>query len=280
MRIKVLTFILSILLAFVCGCSKKEKIEILPVPEVSCDFEMSVLKVGQADAIILHTETHTAIIDCGEKDDGDEVVEYLENKGVKTVDYLFITHFDKDHVGGASEVIKNVNVKKILVPDYKGEGDEYRKYLSAVEDTDAEPQIVTEMICFTMDDVLFEVYPPERKSYAEGDNDFSLALSITHGKNRFLFTGDAEEVRLREIMSQTEGTYDFLKVPHHGKYNNTTSKFIEKVKPEYAVITCSDKNPAEERTVTELESIGCDVYTTNYGDITVTSDGKNIMVNQ
>ena len=66
-----------------------------------------------------------------------------------------------------------------------------------------------------------------RNSYAEDDNDFSLCISVTHGENRFLFPDDAELVRLSEIMEQTDGTFDFLKVPHHRKYESNTKMFFE-----------------------------------------------------
>ena len=264
-----------------CACDEK-KSERPTVPEVTGEFDFSVLKVGQADAIILKTENHSVIIDCGESDDGGEVADYLSDNGIGKVDYLFITHFDKDHVGGVPEVLgSGVEVGRIITPKYEGTCDEYEHYAEYVEENGFEPEAITKDFSFTLDDVLFEVFAPQRSSYAEDDNDFSIAVDVTHGENTFLFTGDAESMRLSEIMEQTGYTkHAFLQVPHHGKYNHNSKKFFETVDPDYAVITCSDKNPAESQTLDALGLVCENVYLTSGGDISVKSDGKEITVSQ
>lgn len=276
--IKSITALTAALL--ICSCASGTVETPAEAPAVTGAFETNILKVGQADAIILRTSNHCAVIDCGEEDDGGEVVQFLADNGVTAVDKLFITHFDKDHVGGAAEVLESVPVGEIITPAYEGEGDEYEAYLAALEKHNITPTLLEDEMTFTLDDALFEVYPPLRKSYAEGDNDFSLAVSVTHGENRFLFTGDAEKQRLSEILNQCKGEYDFLKVPHHGRYNTYTKRFFETVKAKYAVITCSDKNPAEEQTVAALEAVGSEVYLTQNGDTKAVSDGTEITVTQ
>ncbi len=263
-----------------CSCAAGTVETPTEAPAVTGSFETNILKVGQADAIILRTSDHCAVIDCGEKDDGDEVVKFLADNGVTAIDKLFITHFDKDHVGGVPEVLDSVSVGEIVTPSYEGNNDEYEAYLTALEKHNITPTLLEDEMTFTLDDALFEVYPPLRKSYAEDDNEFSLAVSVTHGDNRFLFTGDAKKQRLSEILNQCKGEYDFLKVPHHGRYNTYTKRFFETVNPKYAVITCSDKNPAEEQTVAALESLGCGIYYTQNGDVTATSDGSEITITQ
>lgn len=275
---KFLTLIIAAITVFLCSC--QPAVQSPEIPAVIGDFKVSVLKVGQADAIILQTRQHCVVIDCGEKDDGDEVSEYLAENELSKIDYLFITHFDKDHVGGVPEVLDNVAVGELITPAYEGTNDEYYAYMDAIEKHNITPVSLTENMTFTLDDVLFEVYPPMRTSYAEDDNNFSLVISATHGDNRFLFAGDAKKVRLSEIMKQIDGDYDFLKVPHHGKYNSNTGKFFEFVKPEISVITCSRKNPEENETVAALESVGSSIYLTREGNVYAVSDGEKITVDQ
>ncbi len=69
-------------------------------------------------------------------------------------------------------------------------------------------------------------------------------------------------------------------MPHHGRYNELTPSFVEVISPRYAVITSSDKNIEDERTVHTLQTIGAEVYTTRNGDIEVTTDGKTINIKQ
>ena len=260
-----------------CSCGTEN---VKQAHEVTGEFKFSVLKAGQADAIIMQTENHCVIIDCGEKNDGDDSATYLADNGIENVDYLFITHFDKDHVGGVPKVLDGVSVEEIITPAYEGTNSEYAKYISAAKEHNITPTLLSEEMSVTLDDVLFEVYPPQKTTYAEGDNDFSLAVSVTHGGNRFLFAGDAEKERLSEIMNQVDGEFDFLKVPHHGRYNKNTDAFFKAVKPAYAAITDSEKNPADDKTVAVLESIGSGVYYTHNGDVNVASDGEKIIVNQ
>ena len=66
----------------------------------------------------------------------------------------------------------------------------------------------------------------------------------------FLFAGDIEKQRIADMLSQGRvQPCDFLKVPHHGVYNSKLEDYFSKVNMKYAVITCSDKNPAEQKTL-------------------------------
>lgn len=261
------------------GCQNKNDMTI-EVPAVTGSFDFTILKAGQADAIFMQTQNHNIILDFGEKDDGDELVELLQEKDISNVDYIFITHFDKDHVGGFPEVMDNVTASNIIVPNYEGNNDEYEEYLKTVSNKGLQITPLTKDTNFILDDVLFEVSVPKKQSYAEGDNDFSLVISVTHGENAFLFTGDAEADRLTEVLSEFGRQYDFLKVPHHGKANKNTKRFITTVKPTYSVICDSDKNPTEDETISILEFVESEIYSTRNGNISVLSDGKEIKIVQ
>ena len=261
------------------GCQNKNDMTI-EVPAVTGSFDFTVLKAGQADAIFMQTQNHNIILDCGEKDDGDELVELLQEKDISNVDYIFITHFDKDHVGGFPEVMDNVTASNIIVPNYEGNNDEYEEYLKTVSNKGLQITPLTKDTNFILDDVLLEVSVPKKQSYAEGDNDFSLVISVTHGENAFLFTGDAEADRLTEVLFEFGRQYDFLKVSHHGKANKNTKRFITTVKPTYSVICDSDKNPAEDETISILEFVKSEIYSTRNGNISVLSDGKEIKIVQ
>lgn len=292
-RQSILVCLLLLLSFALCGCQPtetpqteqtretKEIQETIALAEDADAFRIEILKIGKADAIILQTKAHCVLIDCGETEDGAEVCEYLEKEGINKIDYLFITHFDKDHVGGFPTVVESVPADKVVVPDYEGSNSEYEDYENTVAERQIAPVKLRETMTFTLDGTEFTVYPPQKDAYAESDNDFSLAVSVAHGENSFLFAGDAMADRLAEIMEQTgRSAYDFLKVPHHGRWNQNTQKFVETVKAPYAVITCSKKNPAEEKTVAALEKAGSQVYMTKDGDVSIVSDGKTIAVSQ
>ncbi len=270
--------VVLILILNLYGCQNKETS--ISVPDVTGQFEFTVLKAGQADAIIMKTGNHSVIIDLGEEDDGDEISEFLEENNITDIDYILITHYDKDHIGGFTEVMETVTAENILVPDYEGTSEEYKEFLNTAGEKKLTVTRLTEDTSFIIDDVLFEVSVPKKQFYKEGDNDYSLVISVTHGENTFLFAGDAEKERLSEVLSEFGKQYDFVKIPHHGKHNGNTKRFINTVKPQYAVITDSEKNPASDKTVSYLNTQGSEIYSTKDGDVSVISDGRKIFINQ
>ena len=85
---------------------------------------------------------------------------------------------------------------------------------------------------------------------------------------------------LDELMAEGDLAHDVLKVPHHGKRHDNNAAFFRAVSPRYAVITSSDDDPEKEETVHLLEEAGAAVLLTRLGDVTITSDGKNLTVTQ
>lgn len=273
--------IISALLVFLLnlfGCARggEPGEDTKALPPAGGELTITVLQAGQADAIVITTQNRCMVIDCGEKDDDDKILQYLKEKQIKNIDCLVITHFDKDHIGGAPKILSNVTAEKIFVPDYRGKSDEYDKFIKALDNNGLTQTVLTEDVTLVLDDVLFEIYPPQKSTYSTPDNDFSLVVSARHGDLSFLFAGDAEAERISEITAQLEGPFDFLKIPHHGRYGTKTAELVEFARPSIAVITDSDKNPADERTLAALEDIGCKAYCTKDGTVTVKSDGANL----
>ena len=81
---------------------------------------ITALPVGKADALILKTDDWAAMIDTGEERDGSYIRETLEAAGIDHLNLLLVTHFDKDHVGSAAELLGTVGADQVLMPDYEG----------------------------------------------------------------------------------------------------------------------------------------------------------------
>ena len=248
---------------------------------LTCTF----LKVGKADAMVLQTNGHTMVIDTGEEDDGQELVDFLNNKSIKLVDVLIITHYDKDHVGGADILLANIPVVRVLVPDYEGIGMEYTDFIKALADTGVTPERISKPLTFPFGEAIVSVDPPLSYEIPDGaveyDNNFSQVTTVTHGINRLYFTGDIEKDRIREILSGGDlSECGFLKVPHHGIYNTALEDLIRKLKPKYAVVCSSDKHPAENETLELLKRYGADALETRHGNITLISDGQHLELHQ
>lgn len=248
-------------------------------------MKVTLLKVGKADAIVVQNGDKTLVIDAGEEEDGEELVTFLNHQDIDRVDALIVTHYDRDHVGGADTLVETMPVDRVLLPAYQGTHTEYADFMRALEAKGVQPELLKEPAEFDLQDAHVRVEPP--LSYetpggnAEMDNNFSLITTITHGEKRLLFTGDAEKQRIREWLdSGAAMDCDFLKVPHHGVYNTALKALVEAVSPEQAVICTSRKNPAEARTLEVLKQHNIDVLQTKDGDITLISDGSRLELHQ
>lgn len=251
---------------FLCSCTPKDALTV------------TTLDVGKGDCILITVKDSAVLVDTGYEDTVDTVLEALEQKKITSLDYLVITHFDRDHVGGAAELLKQIPVDEIITPDYKENSDEYDAFKK-----EAKTKTWTKLTSsreITLDTAVLQIDPPQKEEYDQ-DNDYSLVLRLTHGQNTFLFAGDAEEERIQELLSEGDLSATYLKVPHHGRPEESSAAFFEAVQPQFAVITCADDSPAPEEvaeTTTLLENLGCRVYSTKNGTVTAQSDGETIKI--
>ena len=272
---KIISIALCLFLISACAATQEKEVEIA-APEAVNDFTVKVMSIGKADAIILMTANHTVLIDTGNRGDGKEILKYLESRDIAKIDYMIITHFDSDHVGGAVKLLNSIDIENIIAPKYKGSSGEYKRYINALSENVKKQQVITSKMSFVLDDALFEVYPAKQNYYKERDNDFSIVVSVTHGENKFLFAGDAEETRINELFSQLDLEHDFLKVSHHGKLAANSEEFIKNVSPKIAVITDSVEEPCDSEVLKILEDAGAAVIKANDYSGEFVSDGKKI----
>ncbi|WP_162148705.1 MULTISPECIES: ComEC/Rec2 family competence protein [Viridibacillus] len=239
-------------------------------------LDMTIFQIGKADSMLLMSGGKTILIDTGEDKHGKKIVAYLEKHNIEKIDYLILTHFDKDHVGGADTIINSVDVQEIITPNYKRSSIQYLEYKHAITANHITPKALTSTYSFTAGTAEFTVYPPQKSKY-KIENDYSLIVSVQHGSNSFLLTADAEEERMDEIMKHSVVEHTFLKVPHHGKFEDNTLEFYSMVNPKFAVITSGRKRA---KTVSALEKLGTKVFVTRNGTVYVKSDGTSISMQQ
>jgi len=292
----ILAAVAALALFFCAGCGGETAVGSYVRPTVpgfdktvAGTLEVRVLKVGKADSIVITTAAKVMVIDCGNVGDGGKSLDYLNSIGRTSIDWLIITHFDKDHVGGAEAVLQNMPVKQIYQPDYVGTRPEYTAYVNAAEAAGAP---ITKLkagqdLNFAMDDVQVNIDPPERATYPgstakedEADNDYSLCTTLWHGNMTLVFAGDAYQDRLKELVNRGGMKVDFLKVPHHGVMDASSKAYFDALRPTYAAICDSSKNPADPQLVKLLTDIGTKVYDTKDGSVDVVSDGQKLTVTQ
>ena len=109
-------FLIIVLIAILVGVFMLERH--FKKEEENYDFEIYFFNAGKADAILLSKDNKYIMIDTGEEDLSNTILNYFKNNNITKLDYLIITHFDKDHVGSASKIIDNIEIGEVLESNY------------------------------------------------------------------------------------------------------------------------------------------------------------------
>ena len=224
---------------------------------------VSAIRVGKADAILLKTERSAVLIDTGSYAQRETVAQFLEDAGITRLDALIITHFDRDHVGGAQYLIRRFEIGAVYQPDTAEDSDEYEAYVSALSAADILPVTLSEDTVFSIDGVDYTVLTAHGETYEKESNDRSLVVRAVCAGRKLLFCGDIEGQRIRELLeSGYDLSCDLIKLPHHGRYDESLPALIAACAPEAALICTSEERPPDEQTLGVLSDAGCRVYTT------------------
>lgn len=258
------------------------------VIDVSGRMEADFLDIGKADCTVIRSDSQVTVVDTGYQETAETVLAYLDSIGVERIDHLILTHFDKDHVGGAAALLEKYEIGMIYQPDYSAKEEDskpYLRYEETLQKEDLHPVTVKDNLTVIMEDVVFTIYPPEKLEYSrDKDNNRSLVTTVQHGDVRMFLAGDAERDRIDEILTQIPDLKsDLLKVPHHGHRERNSSELFQAVDPRYAVI-CADRDDKsdgpDDDIIETLEEGGAQVFTTGDGVVQAVSDGTNLSVRQ
>ena len=285
---KTFSLFLLVFVIFTVGCNPTVFEPIIEEPDgtfqqeatsyILPELSVKVMKTGKSDAIIIESDGRLMVIDTADKDDGAQLSAYMRSRNINSIDYLILSHLDKDHIGGAARVIDDMRVKKLIQANYSKKSDEHDEYTAAYERHEITPLLLTSRMEFEFAGAWVTLIPAAKEEYKES-NDYSIMTEITYGKHRFLFAGDAESERLSEYLSGDVQPFDFVKMPHHGAYDDMTEKFIEVVSPTYAVITCSNDNMPDRTVLSLLQNADSKVFLTADKYVTAITDGVELKVN-
>ena len=218
------------------------------------------------------------------------VLPYLKNQGISQIDGIFISHTDQDHINGVKELLEymgkgltTIRAGYLILPAWAERPDAWRELAEAAKT--AGVKVVTagkgdELPCGK---VSFSVLWPEKNATGKDVNEEAMVMELSFGDFQMLFTGDiGADTEKKLLAAGGLEDVDCLKVGHHGSRYSTTEAFLEKIKPEVAIISCSSTNtyghPSPE-TVERLKAAGSQVeYTMKNGAITVETDGKKLKI--
>ena len=258
-----LIFLLIILSVFLTGCNM----------DSSIDKPLNITVFGFIDAdstLITNGETNI-IIDAGEKEHGSIIVEELKAQGIEEIDCLILSHPDKDHIGGAADIIKNIKVKQIIQSNLQKDTKLQNELNKMIQEYNINTINATKTEIYNFGDIRIKIFSPSKLSYNKSNN-YSLIAYMEYAERKLLFAGDSENKRLKEAMNYNIRDMDFYKVAHHGRANNLSGSFIEKIRPKIAVIT---SDHGDDEIIKALEDSNAHILFTSNGNINFRIDPSN-----
>ena len=237
------------------------------------------IDVGQGDSELVCCNGEYMLIDAGEPDASDAVLEYLDALGIDRLDYLVCTHGHSDHCGGLDAVVESLGVETVFTSPYADDSPSYEIFTDAVYDAGLELTVPVLGESYRLGEASFSFIGP-LEDY-DNLNDDSLVMRLEYGDTSFLFTGDMTSKAEKDLINDgADLRCDVLKVGHHGSSGSSCYQFLYEAQPGIGVISCEKGNSyghPHEETLSRLNDADVTVYRTDLeGSIVIFSDGMKV----
>jgi competence protein ComEC len=261
-------------------------------------LRVTAVDVGHGDcALVEFPRGKRALIDGGgfyddSFDVGKNVVApFLWKKRIQAIDFMVLTHPDPDHLNGLKFIAQTFRVKELWDSGQESDSPYFREFMAIVKQKDIrrvsrfrgdQPRLI--------EGVAIEcLHPPLAASHVSWSsessttNNLSLVLRLVLDRQSFLFTGDIErEAESELIASGVELESRVIKVPHHGSLTSSTVAFLNKVRPEIALVSAGQRSLSRSSSLNVLrryESLGCKIFRTDtHGAVSLETDGRRLKV--
>ncbi|HHW30345.1 MAG TPA: MBL fold metallo-hydrolase [Clostridiaceae bacterium] len=245
------------------------------------ELKVHFLDVGQADCIFVQAPNKSMLIDAGNNADSSFILSYLKDLKISKIDVLIGTHPHEDHIGSMDSIIDSFDISSVYMPRISTTTKTFEDVLLSIKNKGLKVTTAKAGVTFDLgEDVRVEIIAPNSDNY-EDINNYSAVIKLTYGETSFLFTGDAETVSEKEMISKGYNLKaDVLKVGHHGSTSSTSPAFLKAVSPKYAVISVGKDNQyghPDSIIINRLSTFGVQIYRTDEsGTIIAVTDGKKI----
>jgi competence protein ComEC len=203
------------------------------------------VNVGQGNATFFHQPGKCdMLIDAGPASQGESLREVLQKSGVKTLDYVVITHLDPDHYVGLQIILSDIKIKELSDNGDPGKDSEgfadYRELQSELPYS-----VLAAGDSWQCGDLNIDVLHPSATfaGDAKDANIRSLVLRVSYNSFKLLIMGDLTGKGEQELLKGKENLQAMvMEVAHHGAADTTSSALLERVKPQLAVISVGKVN--------------------------------------
>jgi competence protein ComEC len=238
-------------------------------------LRVTFLDVGQGDSTLLETPHARVLVDEGPPEA--DVAGQLARMGIHSLSAMVLTHPQRDHVGGAADVLRQLRVGEVLDPELAATGPESDEALAVARQRQVPVRVVRTGSSFRTGRLSIRVlWPEDAGAPSEDPNQNAVVLVASYGATDVYLSADAEsDVTARLPLPDVE----IMKVAHHGSEDPGLADELETLRPEVAVISCGRHNdyghPRPETLAALAAYPGLAVYRTDEdGRVVIESDGS------
>jgi len=261
---------------------------VVMIAKIPHNLKIYFIDVGQGDSTLIITPNDKKIlIDGGGSATYDigknTLIPYLLDRKIKMLDYVIISHFDQDHVGGILSVLKELEVKMVIIGEQGEECEQYQVFRDIVKQRKISVVVVKKGDIIKVEkDIKIRILFPDNDLITENIlNNNSLVFRLEYKGFDMLFTGDIEAVAEKKILTEVNNNLleaDILKIAHHGSKSSSIDKFLKTVGSKIALIGVGENNKfghPNEDVLEKLKKYGTKVYRTDKdGEISIFIDRK------
>jgi competence protein ComEC len=279
-------FLLIIISIFYLGCTTVNVSHTKALSrQINGELAVHFIDVGLGDCtFITLPDGKNILIDAGSPAAGPIIVGHLKSLGVKQIDHLILTHPHDDHIGGIFSLLSEFNVNNFYDNGFSNFSSAiYGDYIELVREKLPKYNILQAGESLIFDNMKIDVINPLLPPTGNVNND-SIVLRLIYGEIKILLAGDLGALGERRLINiNTELISQILKASHHGDNDASSADFLERVKPEIAIITVSTINKyarPHQGVIRRLKDAGAKIYRTDQnGHITLKTDGVEYSFN-
>jgi competence protein ComEC len=246
-------------------------------PPPPAGLRLTVLDVGQGDSILLQVPEGAVLVDEGPPEA--EVDDQLRRLGVRRLALAVLTHPQRDHVGGAAEILEHLNVDRVLDPGIPFESPDEAAALAAARSRGVRVSRAQAGVVFRLGRLRLQLLWPDGPGPPGDDPNFHATVILaSYGSVDALLTADAESP---VTLPLNPPAVEILKVAHHGSADEGLPRLLQLTRPVVAVVSCGRNNdyghPAPSAIAALTAVPGLELFRTDLdGRVVIETDGERI----